>query len=182
MPPPPRPLPPPRTEAARTALKSFYCELCQKGYARLPEWEAHEASYDHQHKKRLKEMKAMSRDPAAAQRARKAERKADEKGGAALISIKPMKLGTSAGNATAKAPQGAAGSGFKKGGFKSAFGGQGKVKVEGQQEDEEGEGGEAMDVREDGRERESDSDGEYERYDPSNPTDCPDDCPGRLVS
>ena len=26
-------------------------ELCQKGYARMPDFEAHEGSYDHQHRK-----------------------------------------------------------------------------------------------------------------------------------
>ena len=28
-------------------------DLCSKGYARMNEWEAHESSYDHQHKKAL---------------------------------------------------------------------------------------------------------------------------------
>ena len=42
---------PPQTESAREARKSFYCELCQKGYSRINEFEAHEGSYDHQHKK-----------------------------------------------------------------------------------------------------------------------------------
>ena len=40
-----------QTESAREARKSFYCELCQKGYSRINEFEAHEGSYDHQHKK-----------------------------------------------------------------------------------------------------------------------------------
>lgn len=51
----------------------------------------------------------MQKDPQALNKARKAERKADERSG--LITIKPVKLdsnGTSVG-------------GFKKGGFKSAF-------------------------------------------------------------
>lgn len=40
-----------QTESAREARKSFYCELCSKGYARMNEFEAHEGSYDHLHKK-----------------------------------------------------------------------------------------------------------------------------------
>ena len=40
-----------QTESAREARKSFYCELCQKGYSRINEFEAHESSYDHSHKK-----------------------------------------------------------------------------------------------------------------------------------
>lgn len=51
----------------------------------------------------------MQKDPNAAEKARRAERKADEKSG--LITIKPMKIESTAGRG-----------GFKKGGFKSAFG------------------------------------------------------------
>ena len=54
------PLPQAATESAREARKSFFCTLCQKGYARQPEFEAHENSYDHQHRKRLKEMLAFT--------------------------------------------------------------------------------------------------------------------------
>jgi hypothetical protein len=52
----------------------------------------------------------MQKDPLATSKARKAEQKADEKSG--LITIKPVKLDSPAG----------AGGGFKKGGFKNAFG------------------------------------------------------------
>lgn len=41
----------PQTESAREARKSFYCELCGKGYSRMNEFETHEGSYDHLHKK-----------------------------------------------------------------------------------------------------------------------------------
>lgn len=51
----------------------------------------------------------MQKDPNAAEKARRAERKADEKSG--LITIKPMKIEGVASKG-----------GFKKGGFKSAFG------------------------------------------------------------
>ena len=59
-------------------------------------------------------MKQMQRDPLASSKARKAERKADEKSG--LITIKPLKLENSSSTTTT-----GGGSGFKKAGFKSAF-------------------------------------------------------------
>ncbi|KAL0633566.1 hypothetical protein Q9L58_007526 [Maublancomyces gigas] len=106
-------IPPPKTESAVQARKSFYCELCSKGYSRMNEFEAHENSYDHQHKKRFQEMKAMQRDPSTAEKRRERERRQDEKAG--VITIKPLKL-----NVDEKKS-----GGFKKGGFKSAFGGGG---------------------------------------------------------
>lgn len=195
-------LPPARTEAARAARMSFHCDLCNKGYARLPEWEAHEASYDHQHTKRLKEMKQMQKDPAAAQRARKAERRADESGG--MIRIKPLKLGGGSGgagggagaaasSATQAGTTGAAKPGFKKGGFKSAFGEPARVKVEAQAEDADGALGASAgpaEAREldgahaghtPGHNLESDDDGDDDRYDPARPTGCMDSCAARLV-
>lgn len=68
----------------------------------------------------------MQRDPLASSKARKAERKADEKSG--LITIKPLKLdGSSSSSPATNGKAGASstgiGSGFKKSGFKSAFGG-----------------------------------------------------------
>ncbi|KAL2058135.1 hypothetical protein ABVK25_001753 [Lepraria finkii] len=167
MPPPWATNPAPKTESAREARKSFYCDLCQKGYSRVNEFEAHEGSYDHQHKKRLKEMKQMSRDPRAADKARKAERRADEKSGA--ITIKPLSLASSDTKPS---------SGFKKGGFKNAFGSvddeekdekrglKAEVKIEG------------FNVRE--QEAESESDDDYDRYDPRRPTGCGEGCPGRV--
>lgn len=56
----------------------FFCELCQKGYSRSQELEAHENSYDHQHKKRLKEMKAMTRNPTSLVTSKNAERRKKE--------------------------------------------------------------------------------------------------------
>jgi len=143
----------------------------------MNEFEAHESSYDHQHKKRLKEMKQMQRDPLASSKARKAERKADEKSG--LITIKPVKLDL--------ASSVGAGSGFKKGGFKNAFGseevkkeelettgvkaGSGSKKIS---------GGDDRDVAVGHELLESDTDDEYEYYDPRRPTDCFEGCPGRI--
>ncbi|KAF2398256.1 hypothetical protein EJ06DRAFT_558110 [Trichodelitschia bisporula] len=99
--------PAPKTESAKEARKAFFCELCQKGYSRMNEYEAHEASYDHQHTRRLRDLKQMQRDPKGA---RRAERKADEMSG--LITIKPLKLESEKTGPKA---------GFKKAGFKSAF-------------------------------------------------------------
>ncbi|KAH8779871.1 hypothetical protein F5883DRAFT_193152 [Diaporthe sp. PMI_573] len=181
MPPRHQTLPPAATAAAREALQSFYCQLCQKGYSRHNEYEAHLSSYDHSHKVRLKEMRAMTRDPAAAARARKAE--ARENG---VISIQ---LGGGGGGGGGDKPQasgggGAGGGGFKKGGFKksgfkSAFApaeGESEAEKEAKVEDE------GKDVRvkslEPQRAGGGDGDGEsdtedegYEMYDPNFPTD-----------
>jgi hypothetical protein len=83
----------------------------------MNDYEAHLSSYDHSHKQRLRDMKAMVRDPNASNRARRAEAKAD-----GMVSIKLA--GQDAGGASAAAATGGAGfkkGGFKKSGFKSAF-------------------------------------------------------------
>ncbi|KAH7201128.1 hypothetical protein BKA60DRAFT_641672 [Fusarium oxysporum] len=110
MPPRHLTLPSAQTASAREAQKSFYCQLCSKGYSRMNDYEAHLSSYDHSHKQRLKDMKAMVRDPTAGSRARKAEAKAD-----GLISIRLP------GQETATGGGGFKKGGFKKSGFKSAF-------------------------------------------------------------
>jgi hypothetical protein len=82
----------------------------------MNDYEAHLSSYDHSHKQRLKDMKAMVRDPNAAARARRQEQKAE-----GVISIK---LGEAAAGSGAGAGGGGGGfkkGGFKKSGFKSAF-------------------------------------------------------------
>ncbi|KAL7785613.1 hypothetical protein V8C37DRAFT_405729 [Trichoderma ceciliae] len=104
MPPRHQTLPPAQTSSAKEAQKSFYCTLCSKGYSRMNDYEAHLSSYDHSHKQRLKDMKAMVRDPNAGAKARKAEAKAD-----GLVSIKLSDQ---------EAPSSGGGGGFKKGGFK----------------------------------------------------------------
>ncbi|KAF9869289.1 hypothetical protein CkaCkLH20_13250 [Colletotrichum karsti] len=106
-------MPPAQTSSAREALQSFYCSLCSKGYSRMNDYEAHLSSYDHSHKQRLKDMKAMVRDPNAGARARKAEAKAD-----GLVSIK---LASNDQPAQAATTGGFKKGGFKKSGFKSAF-------------------------------------------------------------
>ncbi|KAI1932181.1 pyruvate dehydrogenase E1, beta subunit [Ophidiomyces ophidiicola] len=103
-----------RTDSARSALSSFTCTLCNKSYSRHPEYEAHISSYDHQHTKRLRDLKQLSRDPNAAERARRAERKADAEAGLVVVdTAHPVSTGGAKGST--------GGGGFKKGGFKSSF-------------------------------------------------------------
>jgi len=137
-------------------------------------------------------MKQMQRDPLASQKARKAERRADEKSG--LITIKPVKLEAQpvGGSAVASGATGATtGTGFRKGGFRSAFGevgkggggagGGGKVGA-GAGAGDEGMGvGVGVGVGKSGVVGgESDTEDEgYECYDPRRPTGCGEGCPGR---
>ncbi|KAK6341736.1 hypothetical protein TWF696_008801 [Orbilia brochopaga] len=110
-------VPVPLTKSALDARKSFYCELCGKGYGRMNEFEAHESSYDHQHKKRFMEMKQMQRGSSSIEARRERERRAEEKAG--LITIKPLKTAND-GNASGNADEATSRAGRK--GFKSAFG------------------------------------------------------------
>ncbi|KAL6232047.1 hypothetical protein BDW75DRAFT_243353 [Aspergillus navahoensis] len=103
--------PAPKTESARSALSSFTCTLCNKSYSRHPEYEAHIGSYDHQHRKRLQDLKQLSRDPNAAEKARRAEKKADAEAGLRVLDT--AKTGPASGTGSS--------GGFKKGGFKSSF-------------------------------------------------------------
>ncbi|KAK4542554.1 hypothetical protein LTR36_006602 [Oleoguttula mirabilis] len=95
-------LPQAATESAREARKSFFCELCQKGYARMNDYEAHEGSYDHQHRKRLKEMKQLTKDPNAISKAER-ERKANEEAGLKSINLS-LSSGGTGGSTTKKKP------------------------------------------------------------------------------
>lgn len=86
----------------------------------MNEYESHLSSYDHAHKQRMRDMKAMVRDPGASSRARKAEAKAD-----GLVSIKLAGQDGESGSGAGAAGGGGGGGfkkgGFKKSGFKSAF-------------------------------------------------------------
>lgn len=170
----------------------------------MNEYEAHESSYDHQHKKRLKEMKAMQRDPLAVQKARKAERKADEKSG--LISIKPVKIDLLPSTSSTAGGSGVGGGGFKKGGFRNAFASENDKDNEKEEDKDkashdaamndgsahEGGGQRGMNAHaprhsedeeedeEDEDEDENEGDWGYEYYDPRRPTDCGDECEGRM--
>ncbi|CEP14726.1 hypothetical protein [Parasitella parasitica] len=63
--------------------KAFYCELCDKQYQNISEYEQHLQSYDHHHKKRFKDMKENTRNSAINQSEREKklarERKREEK-------------------------------------------------------------------------------------------------------
>ncbi|CAZ80094.1 unnamed protein product [Tuber melanosporum] len=151
-------IPPAKTESALQARKTFYCDLCSKGYSRSNEYEAHENSYDHQHKKRFQEMKAMQRDPASVERRRERERRRMDEG---IAVIKPIKI----------EEKRAVGGGFKKGGFRNAFGrgeegGGAKMEVGGGGAAGAGGVGGVVGVEESDTEDEG-----WERYDPARPTD-----------
>lgn len=121
---------------------------------------------------RLKEMKQMQRDPLASTKARKAERKADEKSG--LITIKPVKLDVQS------VP--AAGSGFRKGGFRNAFGGEEERKDTADVVTKKKGANDNQNIPVKRDPVESDTDEEYEHYDPTKPTDCFESCPGRRTA
>ncbi|KAB8295949.1 hypothetical protein EYC80_008769 [Monilinia laxa] len=163
--------PAPKTESAREAVKSFYCELCSKGYARMNEYEAHLSSYDHSHKQRLKDMRQLTRDPMASSKARKAEAKANSQSG--LISIKLG--GETSSGAGATGSGGFKKGGFKKSGFKSAFApvdGEGADASVKEEVEEKIDVGKNLGVK--GEDVESDTDDEQygpEMYDPRYPTD-----------
>ena len=138
-------------------------------------------------------MKSLSRDPTATARARKAEAAADAAVGGGF-SVKPISLAKSS-SATSSTPPGASapatGSGFKKGGFRSAF----KPAFGAGAEEEGGGGGDKMDVDVDvevppagGRKGEGfverDGGDDWSRwgsYDPKRPTGCGPGCPGAVV-
>jgi len=56
MPPRYQTLPAAATSSAREARQAFHCSLCNKGYSRMNDYEAHLSSYDHSHKQRLRDM------------------------------------------------------------------------------------------------------------------------------
>lgn len=120
-------------------------------------------------------MKQMQREGAAS-KARRAERKADEKSG--LISLKPMKMEI----------KGAGGGGFRKGGFKNAFAAAETttpMDVDVAPSVETDKGGEKDDSigERQGQDEDEESDlddGGEDAYDPRRPTDCHPQCPGYL--
>ena len=156
--------PAPKTESARSALKSFFCDLCGKGYSRQNEFQAHESSYDHQHKQRLKDLKAMNKSmETSTNKSRK-----DDKSGVSVIKVAPIGL------------KNAGGGGFKKGGFKNAFGKNDDEERRMNKIDEGGDVAAGLNKAVSGSaEAESESDDEYELYSPRNPTGCLPHCKGR---
>ncbi|KAK3679424.1 hypothetical protein LTR78_000985 [Recurvomyces mirabilis] len=61
----------------------------------MDQFEAHEGSYDHQHRKRLKDLQQLTKDPNAASRARESERKANEEAGIKSINLNLSGAGSS---------------------------------------------------------------------------------------
>lgn len=123
----------------------------------MNEFEAHESSYDHQHKKRLKDMKEMQRQ---------AQPRGKEEKGPMIT----MKLG---------GPGKSAGGGFKKGGFKSAFG---PVEDEVKREDVDTPMPNANKDETDPIIDDSDVTDEDDYYDPRRPTGCGSNCTARTIS
>ena len=145
----------------------------------------------------------MSRDPNAAEKARRAEKKVDAEAGLRVIDTN--KNGPSLGTGMAGGGGGSAAGGFKKGGFKSSFTAvkgpvaptaPTKKNVLGDDDDDEtqdiAESGERADVQSPGpagglrhESAESDTDEELmhntvggDYYDPRRPTDCWPECVG----
>lgn len=117
---------------------------------------------------RLKEMKLMSRDPLASTKARKAERKANES-----VQVINIKLASS----NPQDNSGGGSGGFKKGGFRNAFGGDDAEGEEKGRREEDVE----LDVEEkvEGQGEEVvESEDEEGMYDPRHPTGCWSGCPG----
>lgn len=133
----------------------------------MNEYEAHESSYDHQHKKRLKDMKELQSQMQSSTRK-------EEKG--PLMSIK---LG---GATTAKSGTG----GFKKGGFKNAFapvdGGKDEARKEEDDDVVDSVFGKKMAGESNGGEKQEEDDSDItdqeDYYDPRKPTGCTPTCPG----
>ncbi|KAL9109973.1 MAG: hypothetical protein Q9227_005496 [Pyrenula ochraceoflavens] len=153
-------LPSAKTDSARAARSAFFCSLCQKGYSRMNEFEAHESSYDHQHKKRLKDMKEMQRQSQPKSK--------EEKG--PMISVKLGGAGKSTGG------------GFKKGGFRSAFGPVDDEPVKKEEVDVSMDDADAADPAFiDTKDIDSDVTDEEDYYDPRRPTGCMPGCQGRAL-
>ncbi|CAO3626923.1 unnamed protein product [Cunninghamella blakesleeana] len=70
-------------EELKQVKSAFYCDLCDKQYNKVSEFDQHLQSYDHHHKKRLKEMKESTKKSAIGQsekeRKREKERRREEK-------------------------------------------------------------------------------------------------------
>ena len=124
----------------------------------MNEYEAHQSSYDHTHKQRLKDMKEITRS---------AQPKKDEKG-----PLMQIKLGG------AKSTSASSGGGFKKGGFKNAFASAEEAVVERKDDRVSEVDAESIHNAENLRPDEDDSDvtDQEDYYDPRYPTGCTPAC------
>jgi hypothetical protein len=123
----------------------------------MNEFEAHQSSYDHQHKKRLKEMKEMQRQ---------VQPKKEEKGPLMQINL---------GAPTKSAATG--GGGFKKGGFKNAFAPAEEAKSQPEKDDVT-----AAETKRAPEEVDSDVTDDEDYYDPLRPTGCMPGCKSNVVA
>ncbi|KAK9454323.1 hypothetical protein V1511DRAFT_511681 [Dipodascopsis uninucleata] len=160
--------PAPRTEAAKQALRSFYCDLCQKGYSRMDEYENHTNSYEHQHRKRFLELRQMQRDSSSI--AQRREREAKESGMRA-ISIESVEKPSDSNNTSNSSGTGTK-AGFKAigGGFKRIGSKKESATIANAAGKSELIASESINKKyESGSDSEEDTD--YTRYDPNQPTD-----------
>ncbi|CAO3573593.1 unnamed protein product [Mortierella alpina] len=82
---------------------AFYCTLCDKQYERISDYEVHLSSYDHNHKKRFKDMKDTSRAGSASttNKIKEKERRREEK---ELAKIQQAALKRAGGKASTGEP------------------------------------------------------------------------------
>jgi len=129
----------------------------------MNEFDAHESSYDHQHRKRLKDMKEMQRQVQTSGRK-------EEKG--PLMSIKLGGSSKSSGG----------GGGFKKGGFKNAFAPAGPdEEIKKEEDDSDGafvKKSEGVEDEKQIEDEDSDITDQDDYYDPRKPTGCIPGCGG----
>ena len=86
-------------EAVCKQVESFYCEVCDKQYTKVTEYENHLSSYDHHHKKRFKEMQMEQRARKAAAQASGPKKK--EKKDPALVAAEAAAAAAAAAAAVA---------------------------------------------------------------------------------
>ncbi|KAF8931148.1 G patch domain-containing protein 8, partial [Dissophora ornata] len=102
-------------QAELEMIKSaFYCALCDKQYERISDYEVHLSSYDHNHKKRFKEMKDTSRAGAASttNKIKEKERKREERE-LAKMQEAALKRAGGTGNSNPQSPALSEASGFQ---------------------------------------------------------------------
>ncbi|ORZ01168.1 hypothetical protein BCR43DRAFT_169560 [Syncephalastrum racemosum] len=63
----------------KDVTRAFYCELCDKQYSKVIDYDKHLQSYDHHHKKRFKDMKESTRKSSFAQSAKDKKRERERK-------------------------------------------------------------------------------------------------------
>eukprot|EP00043_Microstomoeca_roanoka_P003586 m.44690 g.44690 ORF g.44690 m.44690 type:complete len:397 (-) comp12122_c0_seq5:1622-2812(-) len=80
--------------------KGFFCDVCNKGYTKMSEWDNHLSSYDHHHRKRLKELKQRDFSQKNA-KSKKKERRNEEKALARLQEMAARARGTSSTDSNA---------------------------------------------------------------------------------